>query len=217
MSSDPRIGAGDSAPWYRVVALPDISYGGTAERDYASVLPALLDAAQGRRPLVAGWLSRGFGAPLELLTNAGPLPSIAARPATPGGRRKDGQHPYGPPEAQLPPNVASKRSQPERCELLFPWGARGVRCPDSLMADLDAMVWAPCPARQAPPGESGAPWAGSGVGLAAPATLFESALTTLMARPFGWLVVAEPTDLIDVEIAELREQVNVLRRYDEEV
>jgi hypothetical protein len=37
-----------------------------------------------------------------------------------------------------------------------------------------------------------------------------------MTRPFGWLVVAEPTDLIDAEIAELRTQLNVLRRYDEE-
>src|SRR5258707_2106617 len=37
-----------------------------------------------------------------------------------------------------------------------------------------------------------------------------------MARPFGWLVVAEPSDLIDAEITELRTQLNVLRRYDEE-
>ena len=37
-----------------------------------------------------------------------------------------------------------------------------------------------------------------------------------MARPFGWLVVAEPSELIDNEIADLRTQLNVLRRYDEE-
>src|SRR5258706_9821431 len=48
--------------------------GTTAERDYASVLPAVLNAALHRRPFVAGWLSRGGGAPLELITNAGPLP-----------------------------------------------------------------------------------------------------------------------------------------------
>src|SRR5260370_18411056 len=48
--------------------------GATAERDYASVLPAVLNAALHRRPFVAGWLSRGGGAPLELITNAGPLP-----------------------------------------------------------------------------------------------------------------------------------------------
>jgi hypothetical protein len=47
-------------------------------------------------------------------------------------------------------------------------------------------------------------------------TLFESALVSLMARPFGWLVVAEPSELIDAEITELRTQLNVLRRYDEE-
>jgi hypothetical protein len=37
-----------------------------------------------------------------------------------------------------------------------------------------------------------------------------------MSRPFGWLVVAEPTDLIEAEISDLRTQLNVLRRYDEE-
>src|SRR6185437_13698740 len=39
---------------------------------------------------------------------------------------------------------------------------------------------------------------------------------TLMGRPFGWLIVADPTDLIDAEADELRAQLNVLRRYDEE-
>ena len=52
--------------------------GGSAERDYASVLPAVLNAAMHRRPFVAGWLSRGGGAPLELITNAGPLPEPGA-------------------------------------------------------------------------------------------------------------------------------------------
>ncbi len=37
------------------------------------MLPAVLSAAQGGRPFVVGWLSRGGGAPLELITNAGPL------------------------------------------------------------------------------------------------------------------------------------------------
>ena len=103
---------------------------------------------------------------------------------------------------------------------------------DSLLGDLDRMIWAPCPGRQAPPlaGEPdlrytnqsaskafGGAWLGAAPGLptAAP-SLFESALATLMAKPFGWLVVAEPTDLIDVEIAELRTQLNALRRFDEE-
>ena len=260
MNGDPGIGAGASAPWYRVVAIPDVGYGGSAERDYASVLPALLDAAQNRRTFVTGWLSRGAGSPLELVTNAGPLPSIGASQEHPasaagrsggpsdntgseqaeqtersGGRQSDAEHPYGPPGEFLT-KLASSLARPERSELLFPWGARGVLCDDTLRADLDAMVWAPCPGRQAPryadpagragswtaggSGQSGggllsAPWLGSGAGLAAP-TLFESALTTLMARPFGWLVIAEPTDLIDTEIAELRAHLTVLRRFDEE-
>jgi hypothetical protein len=121
-------------------------------------------------------------------------------------------------------------------ELLFPWGARGVPMPGGLLADLDRLVWAPCPGRQAPPlgwdtpqmavdaamgylgrgalprrdGRRGDDQAGRNP------TLFESALVTLMSRPFGWLVVAEPSELIDTEIAELRTQLNVLRRYDEE-
>ncbi len=93
------------------------------------------------------------------------------------------------------------------------------------MGELDRLVWGPCPGRQAPPfaAENGRQdqqqpaWLGAGGGL--PGTLpslFESALTTLMARPFGWLVVAEPTDLIDVEAAELRAQLTALRRFDEE-
>lgn len=185
--SDSGIGAGSAAPWYRVVAIPDAPYGGTAERDYASVLPAMLDAAKSRRPFVTGWLSEGNGAPLRFVTNAGPLPAAEG-------------------------------------ELLFPWGARGEQLPP-LIGDLDQLVWGPCPGRQALPlaAEPGrpdpqaAPWLGASAGLPAQLPgLFESALTTLMARPFGWLVVAEPTDLIDVEAADLRAQLNALRRFDEE-
>ena len=185
--------------------------GGTAERDYASVLPAALNAALWRRPFVAGWLSRGGGAPLELISNAGPLP--------------DGR-----------PHAGADGTGPQ--ELLFPWGARGVRLPGSLLADLDRLIWAPCPGRQALPlggdqGDQDGPWPGGrpprngqrengaqrGRDRAAgqqQATLFESALTTLIGRPFGWLVVAEPTARLDAETADLRTQLNVLRRYDEE-
>src|SRR5260370_939703 len=148
MNSDPGIGASPGAPWYRVVAIPDVCYGGTAERDYASVLPALLNAAQRRRPFVAGWLSRGRA-------------------------------------ARRPPS----------------WPAAGP----GRFGQLAGQAL------------TGAPWLGGGPGLAAAApTLFEAALTTLMTRPFGWLVVAEPTDLIDAEIAELRSELNVLGRFDEE-
>ncbi len=240
MSGDPGIGTGASAPWYRVVAIPDVCYGGTAERDYASVLPAVLDAAHNRRPFVTGWFSRGGGAPLELLTNAGPLPSVPE----PGRARQEGEHPYGPPGDSVT-RLAGRRDRSERCELLFPWGARGVPSAGRLMADLDRLVWAPCPGRHATPlpgdlggwrgqswtagsglagnspgggaGGSGAPWLAAGAGLASAApTLFEAALTTLMGRPFGWLVVAEPTELVDAEIAELRGNLNAARRFDEE-
>ncbi|MGO8882472.1 MAG: hypothetical protein ACLQI7_01945, partial [Streptosporangiaceae bacterium] len=74
MSVTPGIGGGAAGPWYRVQAITASCLGGSAERDYASVLPAALNAVMHRHPFVAGWLSRGGGAPLELITNAGPLP-----------------------------------------------------------------------------------------------------------------------------------------------
>ena len=221
MNVGPGAWAGAGAPWHRVVAIPEISYGGSQERDYASVLPAVLDAAQNHRPFVTGWLSRGGGAPLELITNAGPLPGW-----------REPRHPYDAPRGDLPSMALARPRSPDRCELLFPWGAKGVPCADSVTADLDRMVWAACLGRQAPPspgdsfGSHGrvrtqgtAPAASSprpaGEGPAPP-SLFEVALTTLMGRPFGWLVVAEPTDLIGYEIADLRGELDVLRRYDEE-
>src|SRR5580658_1195055 len=79
MGATSGIGSGAAGPWYRVQAiLADGRQGASAERDYASVLPAVLNAAMHRRPFVAGWLSRGGGAPLELITNAGPLPEPGA-------------------------------------------------------------------------------------------------------------------------------------------
>jgi len=326
------IGGGAAGPWYRVQAITaDSGRGSSAERDYAAVLPAVLNAALHRRPFVAGWLSRGGGAPLELITNAGPLPE----PGTPGsygtGEGEAAMLP-GPPQARhglidpgvpvapgvpidprmpldprmpmdprmpaapgmpnspgdgriepdgrlqpdgaaapvgtvnpgrviepsrlIEPSEAVKRSRLiERSrvfepgtaieprhgdesrgptaakELLFPWGARGVPISGGLLTDLDRLVWAPCPGRLAPafglnslqlagdtsPGRAGQPGARPGDDQdSRRPTLFESALVSLMSRPFGWLVVAEPSDLIDQEISELRTQLNVLRRYDEE-
>ena len=237
--------------------------GGTAEQDYASVLPAVLNAAQHRRPFVAGWLSRGGGAPLELITNAGPLPEPGAadrsrmgqiqvtRPEDPAPEPHQLSDPPGviEPSRVIDPSrviVPNRAVEPvgmidpgaafEPKELLFPWGARGVPMPGGLLADLDRLVWAPCPGRQAsplgwdmgPPADMAAGYPGRGVPYGPGGrrsgddqaerhpTLFESALMTLMSRPFGWLVVAEPSDLIDTEIAELRTQLNVIRRYDEE-
>jgi Bacterial protein of unknown function (DUF853) len=208
MGTPSGVGGGPVGPWYRVQAITASSLGGTAERDYASVLPAVLNAALHRRPFVAGWLSRGGGAPLELITNAGPLP---------------------PPDGTDSPDLAGPQ------ELLFPWGARGVLIADSMLADLDSLVWAPCPVRQAlvfgDPGPGRGARAGqhgpaSGPGSGEPGhdlghgrqqpTTFESALVTLMPRRFGWLVVADPADLIDAETADLRTQLNALRRYEEE-
>jgi uncharacterized protein len=213
------IGGGATGPWYRVQSVSASSLGGTADRDYASVLPAALNAVAHRRPFIAGWLSRGGGAPLELITNAGPLPMAAS--ALPGVADE--------PPAEL---GAVGLAAPE--ELLFPWGARGVPIAGNVLADLDRLVWGPCPGRQAPirPAETtdfdrpgGSRWPASGQGGATRQrgadggqlpTLFESALQTLMSRPFGWLIVADPTGLIDAEADDLRAQLNVLRRYEEE-
>ena len=197
---DSTSGIGDSGagPWYRVQAITAVG-GGTAEQDYASVLPAALNAALRGRPFVAGWLSRGGGAPLELISNAGPLPAARAQDrgvaAWPSAGRAAAQH-------GIPP--ASAAEDPGRPhELLFPWGARGVRLPGSLLADLDRLVWAPCPGRQALPLGAGP---GDQAGPRQPGresrtgqrengaqrdrnhdngqqpTLFESALTTLIGQ-----------------------------------
>ncbi|MFI6899647.1 ATP-binding protein [Nonomuraea sp. NPDC050394] len=147
----------------------------------------MLSAAQRQRPFVIGWLSRGSGAPLELITNAGPL----SPPRQP--RRAPG------PEG-------SRGPQP----LLFPGGARGVQLGEECLADLSDLVWMPCPGRQAPP--LNARREHDPDELKRP-TLFESTLVTLMSRPFAWLLVAEPTDMLDAEVAHLRTQLNVLRQY----
>ena len=316
MGGTSGIGGGAAGPWYRVLAITPSGHGqGSAEQDYISILPAALHAAMHRRPFIAGWLSRGGGAPLELITNAGPLPAAPAgprhelaagrqpgwlagngwiRPA--GGTTGSGDGTLRPAEdGMLRPGASvlrpgasvimtadvagpaaegaiqsadgaivtadtaeraadgairaaggairpaggaittaagsSRLADHAAVELLFPAGARGTAMPDGWLADLDRLVWAPCPARQAPPlaaeqGQRGRhrgpprgheqaqerPWHGND-GYLPP---FESTLVSLMTRPFGWLVVAEPTDLIDAEIAELRTELNVLRRYEEE-
>ena len=173
-----------AGPWQRVLAITAQDAAGTPESDFVAVLPAVLSAAERGRPFVAGWLSRGGGAPLELITNAG---GIAAGPG---------------PESAEPPG------------LLFPVGARGAPIGAEWRDELDQMVWTSCPGRQAPPLAER-----EGQDRRKPGktpTLFESTLVTLMGRRFGWLVVAEPTELIDAEVAELRTQLNVLRRYEEE-
>src|SRR5215472_11909622 len=108
MAPESGIGGGAAGLWYRVQAVSADGLGGSADSDYASVLPAALNAARLRRPFIVGWLSRGGGAPLELVTNAGALP--APRSA-----------------AGLPAEVAGGIDQPagETApgeDLLFPWG-----------------------------------------------------------------------------------------------
>ncbi len=199
MGATSGISGGSAGQWYRVQAISAACLGGAADRDYASVLPAVLNAARHRRPFIAGWLSRGGGAPLELITNAGPLPPapIAAGDEAPAAAAGEET-----PAAAGSPEPAG--------EMLFPWGARGVPA-GNMLADFDRLVWSACPGRQVPmaTGDSG------GLPPDQP-TLFESALQTLMGRPFAWLIVADPTDLLDAETAELRNELNLLRRYDEE-
>ena len=210
MTTIPVLGDGGAGPWFRVVSLTAPRPAGPAEQDFVSILPAVLAAAGHGRPFVAGWLSRGAGSPLELITNAaasepGP-PSSPGPPLSPGPRRS-----LLPPSPAPPPASATGAAGQV---LLYPPGSRGVPARPGWLEAWDSLVWVLCPGRQAPP-------------LAAAAaprppreppqpTLFESALAALTGRPFGWLVVAEPTDLLDAEIAGLRTQVNVLRQRDEE-
>ncbi|WP_344840301.1 ATP-binding protein [Actinocorallia longicatena] len=154
-------------PWFRIEAIPVPERISSAEWDFVTVLPAVLSAAQQRRPFVVGWLSRGGGSPLELVTNAG---------SGDGG-------------------------------LLFPNGARGRPCGDGWLQEAARMVWTRCPGRQAPP-------------LATAqerSSLFEQMLVTLLGRPFGWLVTADPCpeQLLDAEIRELRHELRILRRDDQ--
>src|SRR3954468_3093110 len=64
---------GLQGPWYRVEAILSPGRDASADRDFVTVLPAALSAARSGRSFVVGWMSRGEGAPLELITNAGPL------------------------------------------------------------------------------------------------------------------------------------------------
>jgi hypothetical protein len=183
---------------------------GSAEDDYAAIRPAALAAATAGCPLVVAWLSRGDGADLELIT-------MAPAPAAPARRGKHAAPAPGAPgpAAPAPRPVASAAGSPATAEtaggpLLFPPGARAEAARDRA-AELEQLVWAPCLAGPASlpepsPGQA-EPAAGPGV--------FETALIALMRRPFGWLVVAEPTDLLAAETAGLRTELEILRRHTE--
>lgn len=172
-----------TGPWHRILAITAGAEAGSPEAGYVAVLPAVLSAAAQGRPFVLGWISPGGGSPLELITNT-------AGPAAPDGR--------GP------------------GEVMFPAGARSVLIGEQWQAALGDLVWTCCPGRSAPPLRDGARDEPDGhrrlAAASLPPTLFESALVNLMSRRFAWLVVAEPTDLLDAELAELRTELNVLQR-----
>src|SRR4051812_29613368 len=104
-----------SGPWYRIQAIAAPTRSSSAEWDFVTVLPAVLSAAQRNRSFVTGWLPRGWGAPRELIPNAGPPP-----PPRPPKRAAVGEAPQ--PQGPQP--------------LLFPGGARGVAIGDDWLADL---------------------------------------------------------------------------------
>jgi uncharacterized protein len=204
MGETEGISGGSTGRWYRVQAVTANSLTSTAAADYAAILPAVLHAARHRRPFIAGWLSRGGGAPLELVTNAGSLPPVGL--------------PVHPAETEPPAvSAAPGPADPAVAEMLFPWGARGTRIDQNMIDKLDQLIWAPCPGRQVRIGAgSGRRTRPQAAAESAAPTLFESALQTLIGRPFGWLIVADPTDLLDAETAELQGELSLLRQYEDE-
>jgi Helicase HerA-like C-terminal len=186
----PVLGDELAGPWFRVQSIVARQGAGSAEHDFLDILPAASAAARARRPFVAGWLCRAAGAPLEFITNA----------ALPEPEPDDGR-------ALPEPWPGHGRA------LLFPPGARGGPAGDWLTA-CEALVWASCPGRQALPLLS-QPVPAPDQETRQPGR-FESALAAARGRPFGWLVVAEPTGLLGAAEARLRAQVTVLRQHDEE-
>ncbi|HEX4254187.1 MAG TPA: hypothetical protein VH089_03810 [Streptosporangiaceae bacterium] len=194
-----------TGPWWRVLSMAAPETAGSAEDDYAAIRPAALAAATAGCPLVVAWLSRGDGADLELIT-------LAPTPAAPARRGKHAA-PASASVASAPggggpgsPAASAAAGGP----LLFPPGARAEPARDRA-AELEQLVWAPCLAGPAAlpesPPDPTEPPEGPGV--------FETALIALMRRPFGWLVVAEPTDLLAAETAGLRTELEILRRHTE--
>ena len=62
----PVLGDELAGPWFRVQSIMARPGAGSAEHDFLDILPAAAAAARAGRPLVAGWLCRAAGAPLEL-------------------------------------------------------------------------------------------------------------------------------------------------------
>ena len=193
------IGGGAAGPWYRVEAITAGLAGGSADRDYASVLPAALHAISRRRPFIAGWLSRGGGAPLELITNAAP-PRRRAASRPPAGAWRNCCSPGG---------LAARRSRAACWPTWTGWSGVHARA-------ARLRCWPPIRVRLARLGARRERRRFPGEQAGAGPTLFESALQTLMGRPFGWLVVAEPYTGRSTPRSTTCGPAQVLRRYDEE-
>jgi uncharacterized protein len=222
MGATSGISGGSGELWYRVHALAANSPGGAAPADYAAILPAALDAARNHHSFIAGWLSRGDGAGLELVTNAGPLPMAGSATGSEPPARVDSDQPAGSPGDREPDAPELSAGGPAETgsglavvEMLFPWGAAGTRIDGNMIDELDRLVWAPCPGRRVPLDSDGRAQLRRAADEASP-TLFEAALQTLLGRPFGWLIVADPTDLLEAQTAELRNEIAALRRYEDE-
>ncbi len=167
---------------------------------------------------------------MELITNAGPLPAAARTTRSGDDHAAADSEPDGQPgdngietasrtnAAGVDPPAEGHSPRQPPVEMLFPWGARGVAVDGNMLADLDQLVWAPCPGRQVRLADNSSAYRSKPDqnGELDPPTLFESALQTLMGRAFAWLIVADPTDVIDDEAADLRNRLTVLRRYEEE-
>ena len=178
----------------------------SADGDFAAVLPAARAAAAAGRSIVIGWLSRGDGAPLELITSVGPAGpgKIINYPAPPPAV---GDRPWGPRAASTPSCRASAWPRSPRPCSSRP-GAWGLPVPGGCAAGLDKL-------------RSGSRVQPSGTRIpqrpepAAGPSLFETTLIAVMRQPFGWLVVAEPTDLLAADPAGLRTELDILRGHRE--
>ena len=141
----------------------------------------------GTGSLVIGWLSRGDGAPLELISTVGPA-DPGGEGGVPAAGTATARTVAGTATALTVPQdshaaVSRAGARPEPRPLPFPAGACGVPMAAGCADDLDRFVWVPCLAVRDPCPARTEPTAGPG--------LFETALTALMRRSFGWLVVAE--------------------------
>jgi hypothetical protein len=190
-------------PWWHVLSVtaPDGFPSAAGAAGAAGAAEAAWPVVGGTGSLVIGWLSRGDGAPLELITTIGPA-DPGGEGGVPAAGTATARTVAGTPATALtvpqdshaaPPRAGAR---PEPRPLPFPAGAWGVRMAAGCADDLDRFVWAPCLAVRDPCPARTEPTAGPG--------LFETALTALMRRSFGWLVVAERAHTSEPERCSVR-------------